>query len=479
MTFYGDIKDDNMMERQIETNLSQKQKKIHIETWGCQMNVADSEKILSLMKTESFELTHCPEEADLIVLNTCHIREKAKHKVLSRLGVLKELKEKNENLKIAVAGCVAQAEGKKLLQQAPIIDILVGPGKIQDLPELLHQEASGKAAISIGFSKNNDIEKNEDTCPTSPEATQSLTGKNEVSRFVNIQQGCNNFCTFCVVPFTRGRELSERPEIVYAKAKALVLHGAKEITLLGQNVNSYGHDLVADKNLVASERGPFVDLLARVAGLPDLQRLRFTTSNPHDLTKELADLFAKEPKLGKYFHLPVQSGSDRILKAMKRKVTVEEYIQRIEWLRSAVPDISISTDLIVGFPEESDEDFEQTLDLIKKVEFSFIYAFKYSPRKGTAAIRFRHQVPEEVKTKRLAQLNEIQDKITIKLNQSEMGKSREVLFLYQSQKEENVYYGRTEHFKLVKVPATRNLIGQLAPVEIIDANKTALLGRLV
>lgn len=459
-----------------------KPKRIHIETWGCQMNVADSEKILSLMQKENFLLTENPSEADLIVLNTCHIREKARHKVVSRLGVLKELKQENKDLKIAVAGCVAQAEGKKLLKQAPTIDVLMGPGKIDELPRLLKERhESGLQAMAIGFNKPKLSEEpsGDLSCQQSVDVTPSLFGKNEVSRFVNIQQGCDNFCTFCVVPFTRGREVSEQPEVVYAKAKAHVLHGASEITLLGQNVNSYGLDLQKNKQLEASSAGPFVDLLKKVASIPDLKRLRFTTSNPHDLTLPLAELFANESKLGSYFHLPVQSGSDRILSTMRRKVTVAEYLERIKWLRSAVPDMAISTDLIVGFPSETDDDFQATLDLIEKVQFCFSYAFMYSPRKGTAAIRFQDQVPETVKAQRLARLNKLQNQITISQNEAEIGTEREVLFLYESLKEPGIYYGRTKHFRLIRVPSRRPLVGELAMVKVDGANKTALTGSLI
>ncbi|MFK7825529.1 MAG: tRNA (N6-isopentenyl adenosine(37)-C2)-methylthiotransferase MiaB [Oligoflexales bacterium] len=462
--------------------LKAKAKRIHIETWGCQMNVADSEKILALMQKEDFLLTEDPSDADLIVLNTCHIREKARHKVVSRLGVLKELKQENKELKIAVAGCVAQAEGKKLLKQAPTIDILMGPGKIDELPRLLKQrQDSGSQAMSIGFNKPkyDDLPTGDLSCQQSVDITPSLFGKNEVSRFVNIQQGCDNFCTFCVVPFTRGREVSETPKVIYAKAKAHVLHGASEITLLGQNVNSYGQDLQKNGQIDPSSAGPFVDLLAEVASISQLKRLRFTTSNPHDLTKPLADLFAKERKLGTYFHLPVQSGSDVILGAMKRKVTVEEYLQRVLWLREAVPDMAISTDLIVGFPSETEEDFQATLDLIEKVQFCFSYAFMYSPRKGTAAIRFKDQVPETVKAERLARLNKLQNEITISQNESEIGKDREVLFLYESLKEPGIYYGRTTHFRLIRVRSRRPLMGELAMVKVDGANKTALTGSLI
>ena len=457
-------------------------KKVLIETWGCQMNTADSEKMLAMLKKENYEATTDVDGSDLIILNTCHIRENARHKVVSRLGVLRELKKKNPGLKIAVTGCVAQAEGKKLLKEAPTIDVLVGPGKIEDLQSLLKEHDSegeeAKQKISIGFRKPEEVRdlsvKHKDAIPT-----QVSDGKNEVSRFVNIQQGCNNFCTFCVVPFTRGREVSETSDRIVENTYKMIEAGAKEITLLGQNVNSYGLDLVEKGLLTPSENGPFYDILKRVAEIDEVERLRFTTSNPHDFTKPLADLFKEQPKLGRYIHLPVQSGSDRILESMKRKVTVEQYWERVKWLRDAVPDMAISTDIIVGFPGETEEDFQATYDLVKELRYSFIFAFKYSQRKGTAAPRFKDQVPEEVKSDRLNRLNALQNEITTELNQAEIGETREVLFLYESMKEKGVYYGRTPHFRLVRVPASRDIIGKTLSVKITAGNKTALVGELI
>jgi len=457
-----------------------KQKKVHIETWGCQMNVADSEKMLAMLRNDNYQLCDTPEESDLVILNTCHIREKARHKVISRLGVLRELKEKNNNFKIAVTGCVAQAEGKQLIQDSERnIDVLLGPGKIDELPRLLKEkELTGRPQIAIGFRRHEEqleIIKEQSTLPP----TASLAGKNEVSRFVNIQQGCNNFCTFCVVPFTRGREVSEHPDQILNNIRNMIAVGAKEITLLGQNVNSYGLDLVERGDLTPSLSGPFYDILTKSLEIDGLERLRFTTSNPHDFTEDLALLYRNNPKLGRYIHLPVQSGSDRILAEMKRKVTLEEYWQRIKWLRDAVSDMAISTDLIVGFPGETDEDFQATLDLVERVRYSFIFAFKYSSRKGTAAARFKDQVSDVEATRRLAKLNALQNQITIEENEKERGLTREVLFLYESKKEPNVWYGRTPHFRLVRVRSERDLVGVTADVRIETANKTALEGALI
>lgn len=451
--------------------------KVHIETWGCQMNVADSERMFHLLDNK-YSFTNDAKQADLIILNTCHIREKARHKVISRLGHLKEFKKTNPNLIITVAGCVAQAEGKHLLQAAPTIDILLSPGKLKELPKLIEEhKKTNKKILALGFYKNKDAEKEVKT-EKKIETYSSLGNRNEISRFVNIQQGCNNFCTFCVVPFTRGAEISLSPQELYDQAASFVQKGAKEITLLGQNVNSYGLDLVANNKLTPTTNGPFYDLLKKIAGVPGLESLRFTTSNPHDFSYPLAKIFQEEPLLGKYLHLPVQCGSNEILKTMKRKVTVEEYLERISWLRSFVDDMAISTDLIVGFPGETDEDFQRTLNLLEQVRYSFAFAFKYSPRKKTAAIRFKNQIAEDIKTKRLAKLNALQNKITLEENQKEIGQTRKTLFLYKSKKEDNAYYGRSTHFRLVKVQAYHDIVGCSLPVTIKDCNKTTLTGIL-
>ncbi len=465
-----------MLEINLAKDLPKKSFKVHIETWGCQMNVADSEQMLSLMNQNQYTYADSPEDADLIILNTCHIREKAKHKVVSRLGRLKHLKEENPDLTIALAGCVAQAEGKKMLKEIPTLDIVIGPGTISELPDLVSKHRrSGEPQLALGFRDREHFTKREDDKKDFP----TLTRKNEISRFVNIQHGCDNFCTFCVVPFTRGREVSQHPNAIIEKARRMVEAGAREITLLGQNVNSYGLDLVKSQIITSTEDGPFVELLRMTADVPGLKRLRFTTSNPHDFTEPLAKLYRDKPVLGRYIHLPLQSGHDRVLEVMKRKVTVEEYWQRIDWLRSYVPDIAISTDLIVGFPGETDEEFEATYELVKKLRYSFIYAFKYSPRKNTAAARFKDQVPEAVKSIRLSRLNALQDKITVELNEAEIGQDREVLFHYESKKESGIFYGRTPHFRLVRVKSDVNLVGKEALVKIDGSNKTALTGKLL
>ena len=436
-------------------------KKIHIETWGCQMNVADSERILQLMTAADYTRAQSEHDAQLIVLNTCHIREKAKHKVISRLGRLRKLKKARHDLKIAVVGCLAQAEGSRLQREVPDIDYVLGPAQIEQLPKLVQEQEQGTA---LGFTAQK--------IATDTAAGPTLTGKFEVSRFINIMQGCNNYCTFCVVPFTRGPEKSQPRERIIAQAQQLVQSGVKEITLLGQNVNSYGQDLYPDGN-------PFVDLLRDVCAIEGLQRVRFTTSNPHDFTPALSALFKQQPKLGRYAHLPVQSGSDRILKLMKRKVDVARILAIVAGLRENAADFALSTDVIVGFPGETDEDFEQTLALITKVRCGFIFSFKYSPRNNTPARRFREQIPEAVKKQRLARLQQLQQNITDELNRAEIGQQRQVLVHYRSRKEHNVYYGRTVHFRPVRIVAGQDIVGQTHTVQITDANATALCGELL
>ena len=436
-------------------------KKIHIETWGCQMNVADSERILQLMTAADYTRAQSEHDAQLIVLNTCHIREKAKHKVISRLGRLRKLKQARHDLKIAVVGCVAQAEGRRLQREVPDIDYVLGPAQIEQLPQLVKEQEQGMA---LGFTTQK--------ITTDTAAGPTLTGKFEVSRFINIMQGCNNYCTFCVVPFTRGPEKSQPRARIIAQAQQLVQSGVKEVTLLGQNVNSYGQDLYPEGN-------PFVDLLHDVCAVEGLQRLRFTTSNPHDFTPALSALFKQQPKLGRYAHLPVQSGSDRVLKLMKRKVDVARILAIVAGLRENAADFALSTDVIVGFPGETDDDFEQTLALITEMRCSFIFSFKYSPRNNTPARRFREQIPEAIKKQRLAHLQQLQQDITTELNRAEIGQQRQVLVHYRSRKEHNVYYGRTVHFRRVRIVAGRNIVGQMHAVQITTANASALCGTLL
>lgn len=462
-------------------------KKVYVQTWGCQMNVADSERMMGLLISLRYVKTDVPEHADLIILNTCHIREKARHKVVSRLGELRALKKENPSLLIAVAGCVAQAESEILAKEAPFIDLIFGPDQIESLPQLLeavlmqprtHVDAQNFSHVVTPFVLTQFDSKDVPySIPIDSVAPYQDTDKIEITRYVNIIKGCNNFCTFCVVPYTRGREKSRSKKEILEEVNFLTQNGVKEIVLLGQNVNSYGLDLLGFPDTKsAGDQMPFADLLYDVSAQIGVERIRFTTSNPHDFTPALAKAFADLPKVTNAFHLAVQSGSDRILDRMNRQYTRAEYFERVSWIRAVRPEMAFSTDIIVGFPGETEEDFEQTLSLVSEMKYAFIYAFKYSERKGTPAIRFKDKIPESIKDKRLQILLDLQQKETLRQNLNEVGKIRDVMIVYKNQKEANTWYGRTYEGRLVKVHAVRNLIGKILPVQIMDANITALEG---
>jgi len=475
----------------LTNNLIESQaRKVYVQTWGCQMNVADSERMMGLLAQKNYHATQIPDQADLIILNTCHIREKARHKVVSRLGELRELKKINPEIKIAVAGCVAQAESKKLSKEAPFIDLIFGPDQIESLPDLIEKSEINSDKKSELKSFPGQLSTYIDTTFDKADIPFSIpldtvppyqnTEKAEITRFVNIIKGCNNFCTFCVVPYTRGREKSRSKTEILEEVQFHLNHDVKEIVLLGQNVNSYGLDLIGATD-VKSSKGelPFADLLYAVSEQKGVERIRFTTSNPHDFTPAIAQAFADLPKVTNAFHLAVQSGSDKILDRMRRQYTRAEYLERVAWIRAVRPNIAFSTDIIVGFPGETDEDFEQTVSLVKEMKYAFIYAFKYSERKGTPAIRFKDQVPESIKDKRLQILLELQHKETLRQNLEEIGQVRDVMIVYKNNKEENSWYGRTYEGRLTKVASPRNLIGKFVPVKITDANVTALSGSIM
>lgn len=473
-------------------------KKVYVQTWGCQMNVADTERMLALLGSRNYRLTDTPNDADLILLNTCHIREKAKHKVVSRLGELRPLKLEKPDTILAISGCVAQAEADRLAKEVPFVDLIFGPDQIEDLPKLLESvalkneafasEATGTAQfVGSPFHERSAVpivetgfNKDAYSIPIDVVEPWFDTARNEVSKFINIIKGCNNFCTFCVVPYTRGREKSRVIDEVIKETAFYVEKGVKEIVLLGQNVNSYGLDLLPEnknaEKYAIPEKLPFAELLYQVAAVKGVERIRFTTSNPHDFTPELAQAFADLPQLCNAFHLPVQSGSNSILERMNRQYTREMYFERVEWIRAVRPSIAFSTDIIVGFPGESDADFEQTCELVRQMKYAFIFAFKYSPRRGTPATRFHEQVPEAVKDARLQKLLQIQKDETIRQNLAEIGQIRDVLIIYQNKKEAGTWYGRTYEGRLVKVHSPNSLVGQTLPVKITEANITALEG---
>jgi len=437
--------------------MSRPKKKVYIKTFGCQMNVADSEHMAQVLAPE-FVLTDEPQEADLYLVNTCAIRKKSEQKVRSLLGSLKALKRQRPHLILGVGGCVAQQEGERLLAAIPHLDLVFGTHGIYRLPELVRrasQERQLDVALREGFPE---------TPPRrwQPGAAQTL---------VTIMQGCDNYCTFCVVPYVRGREYSRPPGEIVAEVQDFLAAGGKEVTLLGQNVNSYGRGL--------EEPVTFPQLLRRLADLPGLARLRFATSHPKDLSDELINLYAELNPLCEHLHLPVQSGSNRILAAMNRAYTREHYAAKIEKLRQASPGVSISTDIIVGFPGETEADFQDTLDLVREVAFHQAYCFKYSPRPQTGAASFPGQVPEEVKAERLARLLDLQGDLTLAAHRRLVGQTREVLVEGESKRSNQELSGRLRTNQVVNFSGPQELVGQLVQVEITEANPHSLKGRWV
>lgn len=375
-------------------------KKLHINTIGCQMNVYDSERIASSVHPLGYRLTDSPDQADMIIVNTCAIREKAVQKVFSYLGRIAGLKQARPDLILAVGGCVAQQEGKKILKRAPYVDLVFGTHAIGRLP-LLIDKIERKRNRLVDIEMGTRIEE--------PEESMAAQGESGVSRFVTIMQGCDNFCTYCVVPYVRGRESSRQPEKIISEIKGLVKDGVREVTLLGQNVNSYG-----------KKEGlfDFTQLLENINDINGLERIRFTTSHPKDLSDELIAAFDRLDKLCHHIHLPVQSGSDRILKRMNRNYTRDQYLDKISKLRVACPDIAITSDIIVGFPGETGDDFAATADLIETIGFDGLFAFKYSDRPNAPATRFAHKVNEDDQNRRLQKVLELQENITTSRNRA-------------------------------------------------------------
>ncbi len=440
-------------------------KKLHIKTYGCQMNVYDSLKMQELLAPFGYVSTENQDEADMFILNTCHIREKASEKMYSELGRIKQIKDAREREHhsktiIAVAGCVGQAEGEEIFKRSPYVDIVVGPQSYHTLPDLIGKLARAeKHLIELDFIE----EEKFDNLPEPHE-------KQGASAFVSVQEGCDKFCTFCVVPYTRGAEFSRPVEQVYRESMIQVAMGAKEIHLLGQNVNAYhGKGLDKDYSLA--------DLIRHLSTINGLERIRYTTSHPKDMTDELIKLYGQEQKLMPFLHLPVQSGSNKILKAMNRKHTREEYFTIIDKVRMVRPDIALSSDFIVGFPGETDEDFADTLDLVKKIKYGQCYSFKYSPRPGTPAAGMK-MVSEKVRTQRLAILQKELSKQQLEFNESSVGKVFPVLF-EKIGKNEGDIVGKTPYMQSAYVTGTdKSLIGNIVNVKITRAQGNSLAGEI-
>jgi tRNA-2-methylthio-N6-dimethylallyladenosine synthase len=449
-------------------------KQFFIKTFGCQMNERDSEIMAQSLSRYGYVEGMDVQDADLVILNTCSIRAKAEQKVMSLLGYLRKTKEKRPHMKICVAGCVAQQEGKTIIDRMPHVDLIVGTQNIYNIGELLLEAEAGKNRVVTQMEDNYVIPRFLPELPSSTAGVEEEKANFQFSRFVTIMQGCNNYCTYCVVPYTRGREVSRKAQDIVDEVTLLVQSGVKEITLLGQNVNSYGKtNEVESGNLSYT----FSDLLRRVAAVDGLKRLRFTTSNPKDLTDDLMSCFRDVKNLCPQFHLPVQAGSDTILKAMNRKYTVKQYLEQVNVLREYCPPIALSTDIIVGFPGETDADFEGTMDLLETVRYHGSFSFKYSDRPGTRSASFENKVDEVVKSERLARFQARQDAISLERNAEFIGLEKEILI---EQVTKDSVKGRTDTNHIVHVNEHLKVnVGDLLNVKINFAGQHSLKAELI
>ncbi len=436
-------------------------KKLFIKTYGCQMNVYDSERMAEAMGSAGYVETDSPAEADMILLNTCHIREKAAEKVYSELGRFRGLKQDKPDLKIGVAGCVAQAEGEEIMRRQPLVDLVVGPQSYHRLPELEARARQGAKAIDTDFP----VEDKFEVLKHRPKARRAPAA------FLTVQEGCDKFCAFCVVPYTRGAEVSRPAARVLDEARDLVARGVRDITLLGQNVNAY-HGEGPDGRDWSLAR-----LIWALAEIEGLARLRFTTSHPNDMSDDLIEAHGSCEKLMPYLHLPVQSGSDAILKRMNRKHTAEGYLRLIDRIRAARPDILMSGDFIVGFPEESEADFQATLDLVEAVGYGYAYSFKYSTRPGTPAAE-REQVPEEVKSDRLQRLQALITRQQRAAQDAMVGREVRVL-IERPGRLPGQMVGKSDYLHAVHIREAGLGVGDLVPVRIVESGPNSLAGEVV
>ncbi len=428
-------------------------KKLYIKTYGCQMNVYDSERMGDALAEDGYVATDSPEDADMILLNTCHIREKAAEKIYSEMGRYKVFKEKNPNLKIGVAGCVAQAEGEEIIRRQPLVDLVVGPQAYHRLPGMAQKVGNGVRLIDTEFPEEDKFEH----LPRGPKARRAPAA------FLTVQEGCDKFCAFCVVPYTRGAEVSRPPERLLAEARDLVERGVVEVHLLGQNVNAY---LADDWSLAR--------LIRAMAKIDGLERIRYTTSHPNDMGDDLIAAHGDVEKLMPYLHLPVQSGSDKVLKAMNRRHTAAGYLKLLDRIRTARPDIALSGDFIVGFPGEEDADFQATLDLCEQVRYGQAYSFKYSPRPGTPAADRAH-VEEGVKSERLARLQAMLTQYQTEYQNAMVGKTLPVL-LEKPGRDPGQMIGKSPYFHAVHMQATPSEVGKVVEAKIIATERNSLSG---
>ncbi len=426
--------------------------KVYIETYGCQMNVADSELVMRILLDKGYELTKKPEEANVILLNTCSVRENAEQRIYGRLGNIKKLKAGENNVVIGVLGCMAERLRENLIEKNRMVDVVVGPDEYRNLPQYLDEAFNGGKGIGVRLSRT---ETYDDIIPYREDG---------LSAWISVMRGCDKFCTYCVVPYTRGRERSRTLSSIVNEIKTLSQRGFREVTLLGQNVNSY-----------RDGENDFADLITAAAQVDRKIRIRFTTSHPQDLSDKLLYAIAENPNVCNYIHLPVQSGSDRILQLMNRTYTIEHYLNLIQKAREIIPGVSFSTDIIAGFPTETDEDHKATLEVLKTVRYDGAFMFKYSPREGTKAYKMKDDVPEEVKGQRLREIIDLQQKISYEKNQELIGKEEIILIEGTSRKSDEYFSGRTDTNKVTIFPASEKYgVGDYVRVKITGATSATL-----
>ncbi len=438
-------------------------KKLFIKTFGCQMNEYDSDKMADVLHAfEGYEKTDKAEDADVVLLNTCSVREKAQEKVFSDLGRLRELKKVKPDLLIGVGGCVASQEGETIVKRAPYVDLVFGPQTLHRLPQMIKaQRTTGASQVDISFPEN---EKFDDLPPARVDG---------VTAFVSIMEGCSKYCSFCVVPYTRGEEISRPFDDVLKDIHELVSKGVKEVTLLGQNVNAY------IGKMADGEDADFALLLGAIHAIPEIARIRYTTSHPLEFTQRLIDAYGKLPKLVSQLHLPVQSGSDRVLAAMKRNYTAMEYKSIIRRLRAVRPDITISSDFIIGFPGETEEDFEKTMKLVEDIQFDISFSFLYSRRPGTPAASLTDDTPYDVKLKRLQRLQRVLEDQGTAISKAMLGSTQRVLVEGVSRKDDNELMGRTDNNRVINFPGAKRLIGTFVEMKITEAMHYTLRGEVL
>ena len=434
-----------------------KHHKFYIRTYGCQMNVADSELVAGILSDAGYQKTNIIDDADIIIFNSCTVRQHAEDRVLGRITAEANRKKQNPDMLIGLIGCVAQRKGEELLEEIKSLDFVVGTDQYRQLPEIISKCMLRKEHLFADVQNN--IENYENIYP--------IRNKG-VNAFVTIMRGCDNFCSYCIVPYVRGRERSRNHKEILLEIKNVGKEDFKDVTLLGQNVNSYDDGEYT-----------FPELLKEASQISTIERLRFVTSHPKDISDKVIEVIAKEPKLCEHLHLPMQSGSNSILKKMNRKYTSEKYLGIIHKLRNAIPNIAITTDVMVGFPGETEEDFLQTYNLMKQIRFDYAFTFKYSPREVTAAASYSEQVPEDVRLERLKKLIELQEQITFEKYQEQIGRTVQVYVEHTSKKSDKELSGRTRDNKIAVFPGDKKLIGTFVDIEIIDATGWTLKGKQI